>query len=368
MSSIFSPRGLARISSRHPWRILALWLVLLVLAAVSAPSLGDALTTEGNFTNRPESVQGDELLEDRLRGERPMTETIIVHSDTLTVDDQAFQSRVFALVAELRIMSDVVASADSYYHLDAEELVSQDRHTTIIPVTLVGDLDEATENVEEFKFVLRDAQFGDFEITTIGDASLNLELTKIAEKDMAAGESIGVPVALLILIVVFGALIAAGLPIVLGLVSVFVAIGLAAVFGRFFDLSFFIVNMIGMIGLAVGIDYALFVISRFREERMRGHDKLTAIEIAGGTASKAVVFSGVTVIFALMGMFIAPGTIFRSVALGAVLVVIVAIVATLMLIPALLSLLGDKIDWPRKRRYDDGGSRRPGEARRRDHP
>src|SRR5215218_168345 len=169
---------------------------------------------------------------------------------------------------------------------------------------------------------------------------------------MAAGESIGVPVALLILIVVLGALIAAGLPIVLGLVSVFIAIGLAAVVGQFVDLSFFIVNMIGMIGLAVGIDYALFVISRYREERLRGHDKLTAIEIAGGTASKAVLFSGFTVIIALTGMFIAPGTIFQSLGLGAVLVVIVAIAATLMLMPALLSLLGDKIDWPRKRRYD----------------
>jgi RND superfamily putative drug exporter len=159
-------------------------------------------------------------------------------------------------------------------------------------------------------------------------------------------------VALLILIVVLGALIAAGLPIVLGLVSVFIAIGLAAIVGQFMDLSFFIVNMIGMIGLAVGIDYALFVISRYREERLRGHDKLTAIEIAGGTASKAVLFSGFTVIVALTGMFLAPGTIFQSLGLGAVLVVVVAIVATMMLIPALLSLLGDKIDWPRKRRYD----------------
>ena len=352
MSSFLSTRGLARITSRHPWRTLGFWLVLLVLAAIMAPRLGDALTTEGNFTNRPESVVGDELLEQRLRGERPMTETIIVRSDTATVDDAAFRSTVDGLVAQLTAMPEIVTSAASYYGTGAEDFVSQDRHTTIIPVTLVGDLDEATENVEAFKAVLHGASTGGFEVMTIGDASLNLELTEIADKDMAAGESIGVPVALLILIVVLGALVAAGLPILLGLVSVFIAIGLAAVVGQFMDLSFFIVNMIGMIGLAVGIDYALFVISRYREERLRGHDKLTAIELAGATASKAVLFSGVTVIFALMGMFIAPGTIFRSVGLGAVLVVIVAILATLMLMPALLSLLGDKIDWPRKRRYD----------------
>jgi putative drug exporter of the RND superfamily len=186
---------------------------------------------------------------------------------------------------------------------------------------------------------------------TVGDASLNKAFTEIAETDMAAGEQIGIPVAIIILIVVLGALVAAGLPIVIGLISVFVAIGMAAVVGRFLDLSFYVVNIIGMIGLAVGIDYSLFVISRFREERRKGHAKLPAIEIAGGTANKAVLYSGVTVVVALTGMLIAPGTVFRSLGIGAVLVVIVAILATLMLMPAILSLLGDKLDWPRKPHY-----------------
>ena len=145
MSSFLSTRGLARITSRHPWRTLGFWLVLLVLAAVMAPRLGDALTTEGNFTNRPESVVGDDLLEERLRGERPMTETIIVRSETATVDDAAFRSTVDGLVAQLTAMPEIVTSAASYYGTGAEDFVSQDRHTTIIPVTLVGDLDEATE-------------------------------------------------------------------------------------------------------------------------------------------------------------------------------------------------------------------------------
>ena len=115
------------------------------------------------------------------------------------------------------------------------------------------------------------------------------------------------------------------MPIVLAIVSIIVAVGLTAVLGRVMDLSFFIVNMITMIGLAVGIDYALFIVDRYREERRHGRAKHEAIEIAGGTASKAVLFSGGTVVLALLGMFLIPTVVFRSLGAGAILVVIVAV-------------------------------------------
>ena len=230
--------------------------------------------------------------------------------------------------------------------------MSADRHSTIISVVMTGDLDTATDNVPAFRAALANHAQAGFDVVTVGDASMNEELTKISEEDLAAGEQIGLPVAIVILVVVFGALVAAGLPIVLGLLSVFVAIGMAAVVGRFFDLSFFVVNMIGMIGLAVGIDYALFVVSRFREERRRGFDRLQSIELAGATANKAVLFSGGTVILALSGMFLVPSSIFLSLGLGAVLVVIAAIAATLTLLPASLALLGDRVDWPRRRKLE----------------
>src|SRR5690606_16976350 len=112
-----------------------------------------------------------------------------------------------------------------------------------------------------------------------------------------------------------------------------------------------ITNMITMIGLAVGIDYALFVIERYREERRRGRERMDAIMTTGGTASKAVAFSGGTVVLALIGMFILPITLFRALAAGAIIVVLLSVLATLTLVPALLGLLGDRIDWPRKRNY-----------------
>ncbi len=182
--------------------------------------------------------------------------------------------------------------------------------------------------------------------------TINETFNTISEEDLQRAEIVGLPIALIILIVVFGALVAALIPVGMALAAVAIATGLAAIIGTRFELSFFIVNMISVIGLAVGIDYALFVVERYREERKHGRSKLEAIEVAGGTATKAVVFSGLTVVFALIGLFLMPNSIFRSLGLGAILAVMVSVGAILTLIPALISLLGDRIDWPRRRNYD----------------
>jgi putative drug exporter of the RND superfamily len=117
--------------------------------------------------------------------------------------------------------------------------------------------------------------------------------------------------------------------------------------GQVVDFNLFVTNMISMIGLAVGIDYSLFIVSRFREERKKGFDKLEAIGASGATANRAVFFSGMTVVLALLGMFIIPTTIFRSLAAGAIFVTLAALAASMTLLPAVLSLLGDRINWPR---------------------
>jgi RND superfamily putative drug exporter len=154
-----------------------------------------------------------------------------------------------------------------------------------------------------------------------------------------------------VLIFVFGALVAAAVPLLLGIVSIIVAMGLTAIAARIIEISsqVQIMIMITMIGLAVGIDYALFLVERYREERRHGLPQLDAITIAGGTTGKAVFFSGGTVILALLGMFIIPVTVFHSLATGAILAVLVAVFATQTFVPA---LLGDRIDWPRRRKYD----------------
>ncbi len=183
-----------------------------------------------------------------------------------------------------------------------------------------------------------------YKVYVSGTASIGHDFNTAAEQDLAKGEMIGGLIALVILILVLGTLVAAVVPIILAVAAIVAALGATALVGQAYHLSFFVTNMITMMGLAVGIDYSLFVLSRFREERVRGHDVVTSVDIASATAGHAVLFSGLTVIIALLGMLIMPSTIFRSIAAGAIFVVSFAILASLTLLPATLSLLGDKVN------------------------
>jgi len=185
---------------------------------------------------------------------------------------------------------------------------------------------------------------GGFDTLATGTASISSDFSQTAERDLQKGEGIGVPIALIILLLVFGTLVAASLPLFLSVIAITLAIALTAVLGQGFDVSVFALNVITMMGLATGIDYSLFIVSRYREERLTGRDKVDALTVTGGTASRAVFFSGMTVVLALLGMLIVPTNIFASLAIGAILVVTMAVVAALTLLPAVLSLLGDKID------------------------
>jgi RND superfamily putative drug exporter len=359
----FSTAGLARITSRHPWRTIAVWILILVIGGWQASLIGDRTTSEYKFNTEPESVKGLNLIEAHMGGDQPLQETIVVASDSLTVDDPEFQNAITATTNALRGMPDLVANAANYLELNqstdpnvkaqAAALVSADKHATLIPVTLAMTTlpDSAAE--ERCISAVESNGTGNVRVLTVGALSSDHTFNTISEEDLRKGEGIGIGAALVVLLVVFGALVAIGVPLALALLAIAIATGIASIVASVSTVSFFVVNMISMIGLAVGIDYALFIVERYREERRHGRPKLEAIEVAGGTASKAVLFSGLTVVFALFGLFMIPTTIFRSLGLGAVLVVVVAVLAMLTLIPAMLSLLGDRIDWPRKRQYDD---------------
>ena len=233
----------------------------------------------------------------------------------------------------------------SAYQGGDKTLISADGRTAIIPVVMAGDLTQAEKNIDKVHAVVHAADGkGGFDTLVTGAASINSDFSHTAESDLRKGEGIGVPIALVILLIVFGAVVAAGLPILLSLIAITMAVGLTALVGQTFDVSVFAINMVSMMGLATGIDYSLFIISRFREERARGRDKLDAIAVTGGTASRAVLFSGLTVVLALLGLLIVPTNIFASLAIGAILVVSMSVVAALTLLPAVLSLLGDRVN------------------------
>ncbi|HEU4398073.1 MAG TPA: MMPL family transporter [Actinomycetota bacterium] len=353
MGSRLRPEALARAASRHPWRTVAVWAVLILAGAfASSAFLADALTSQIGFTSRPDSVRAQELVEQRLRGPEQDTELVIVRSASRSVDDPAFRSRVAQLQGDIAgLGTDVVQRVGSVYQLEDPSLVSRDRHATLLPVVMAGTPEQAADHIGTVRGVLDRADGNDgFEVLLAGQGALNEDFNTIAEEDLRQGETIGIVVALVVLVAVFGAIVAALLPIGLAVLAIAAAIGMVAVIGLVFDFSFFVTNMITMMGLAVTIDYSLFIVSRFREERRAGHAKLQAIELAGATANRAVLFSGMIVVLALVGMLLIPTTIFRSLAAGAILVVIAAVAASLTLLPALLGLLGDRVNALRVRR------------------
>ena len=348
-----NPETLARASSRHPWRVVIGWVVLIVAAgATSGALLGGVLNNDIEFTNEPESVRAQNVIDERFGAETAgaSTEYVIIGSDQHAVDDPEFQEFVGELQAALASRTDIVAEPPaSYYDVAAGSedaaagLVSASRTATLLPVAII---DDETETVDELRAILADHRSEAFTTQVAGQATLFADFSKIAEEDARKGEGIGMGVALIVLVVVFGAIVAALVPIAMAVAAIVLSLGLVSLIGQAVEFNLFVVNMISMIGLAVGIDYSLFIVSRYREERKKGFPKLDAIGASGATASRAVFFSGATVVLALMGMFILPTTIFRSLASGAIFVTLMSLLAAMTLLPALLSLLGDRTDWP----------------------
>ena len=338
---------LARVSARRPLVTIAIWLVVAVIAGGLGSSLLDsATTTELRLTSGADSQRAADMLESRLRGPQPVTEIVVVQSETLTVDDPAFRQKVETVFRDIFALgSDTVAAGRTYYQENDESLVSEDRKTTIMQLVLTGRLKDVEKNVGHILDIVEEADAADdFRVLMSGTASISFESNELALHDLEQGERIGVPVALLILVALFGTIIAALAPIGLAVVAIIVALGLVALIGQAFELVFFVTLMVTMIGLAVEIDYSLLIVSRFREEMDRGLSKSAAAERAGSTAGRTVLFSGVTVIIALCGMLIVPFLFFQSLAIGAILIVAVALASTLTLLPAVLALLGPKVN------------------------
>jgi RND superfamily putative drug exporter len=340
-----SPTNLARAGARHPWRTIGAWLVVLAVAiALVVTLLGDALVTDYSLTNNPESVQGNDLIAERL-GEDNTTigEIVVVRSESLTVAEPAYRAYVETLYADLVSLGDELIAGGTHYYLTGDEsLVSADRRTTLIPLTIRED---AKDEIERVHRVVDEAdESSAFDVLVTGAATLDAEVIEVAERDLTIGEGIGLSVALVVLALVFGAIAASVLPLVMAILAIVVALGATALVGQVWDLPFFVVNMMTMMGLAVGIDYSLFIVSRYREERTTGRAKLEAIAATGAAAGRTVLLSGLTVVLALFGLLITPDSANQSIGIGVLLVVVAAVLASLTLLPALLSLMGDKVD------------------------
>ncbi len=337
---MLSTRTLASASARHPWRTIGAWVAVIVLAILAIGTFL-SLTTEGEPTNNPESERADEV---RFAAFPPdpstaVTDIVIVRSDTYAVDSPQFETFVRAFVDDDEITA--LGRANTYLDDASADLVSEDRHATIVPIALFDD-DETEALVERVEAIDDD---GAFVVSVTGTETLDHDFNLLSQEDLEKGElQFGLPAALIILLLVFGAVVAGLVPLMMAIVAIVVALGLSAVLAQQFELSVFLVNMLTGMGLALGIDYSLFVVSRYREERAKGSSEHGAIAASGATASRAVLFSGTVFVVAMFGMLLVPNSIMRSLAVGAILVGIVSVVAALTLLPAVLGLLGDRVN------------------------
>ena len=316
--------------------------------------LETALKGEGGATKTLESQTAQEMADKTLKAlqpledteersttskERTSTEILLITSESLGADHPSFVQYTQSFGQNLENIDNgslLVGSFETYQPIPSPDGTTHMYRINIYP----SDGDRIEALIDSASSLSNE----DFQAFVFGDSSINWTFSHLAERDLLVGESIGIGVALIILALVFGAVIAGLIPLILALVSVFTTIGLVSIVGQILELNEFVPNIVTMMGLAVGIDYSLFVLSRYNEERGKGLNKLDAIRSTGATANRAIFFSGGTVVLALTGMLITPERFFQAFGTGAILVVFVAVIACLTLLPALISILGDRVN------------------------
>ncbi len=330
-------------SARHRWWVIAASVLVLVMAifvssAVETKLLDDSQLGEG------ESGRAMRLLDERFDGGGAPTEQLVFSNPSLDVDNPVYRATVDQLVEEIRALPGVSTVA-SYYETGDPRLVSADRHVQRAQVEIADFDDGQIDAILETVYAARpEANASGFYIGVAGDLSVQKQKEDLSNEDLGRVFMITLVLALVIMLLVFRAVVASLIPLVLAVGAIITAMGMAALVSQAYPLAEGYEVLISMLGLAVGIDYSLFIISRFRYERQAGREKLEAITVASNTTGRAVLYAGITVMLSLAGMAMTNNPIFISMGLGVNLVVLVSIVGSLTLLPAILSVLGDNVN------------------------
>jgi RND superfamily putative drug exporter len=327
-------------SAQHRKTAIIGWLLFVVLAVMVGNMVGAKELGSGD-SGVGESGRAEKILQD-AGIEEPAGEMILIRSDSLTADSPAFKDTVNDVIARVKATG---AAEDPRSPYDTGA-VSKDQKAVLVQYDIKGDPEKAGDHIDPLMKAAEDAKASHpgLHIEQFGDASGDKWFEDTIGKDFTRAEYTAVPLALGILLIAFGALVAALLPVVLAFTAFMAAGGLLALGSHALPNSDTTNSMMLLIGLAVGVDYCLFYIRREREERARGRDKDTALRIAAATSGRSVLISGITVIVAMAGMFMSGFADFKNMALGTILVVLTAVIGSLTVLPALLSLLGDKVD------------------------
>ncbi|WP_190254595.1 MMPL family transporter [Dactylosporangium sucinum] len=329
----------ARWSAEHPWRAIALWVVFVAVCFVGGNMAG---TVEASNSDAAigESGRADVIVADG-HFDNPATESVLITAASGALDKALAERAAADVTAAMKALPEV---ADV-----SPPLPSHDNSALLVRVTMKGDPDTAQERIGPLHAATDAVQsrHPDLRIEETGGPSISQAMDDTLGQDFKRAEILSLPVTFAILIVAFGALIAAGVPVLLALSSVAAALGLSTLASHLVPSTDTTASVILLIGMAVGVDYSLFYLRREREERAKGRAHLDAVEIAAETSGHAVVVSGIAVTIAMAGLFLAGDVVFSSLAVGSILVVLVAVLGSLTVLPALLAKLGRWIDRPR---------------------
>ncbi|GAA2600670.1 MMPL family transporter [Actinomadura fulvescens] len=330
---------MARWSAVHPWRAIGMWLAFVVACVVIGGAAG---TDKATLIDQGTGESGRAAAVAHAHGvAEPAGENVLISARQGALDQARAAQAAGEVAQRMRKLPDVAAVG--------QPSPSPKGDAILLPITMRGDPETAKERVEPLLAQTAEVQRAHpgLRIEQAGDASIQHGMGELIVEDLLKADLIGLPITLVILLVAFGAVIAAGVPLLLAITAVVGAVGLTALVSHLVPMYDSATSMTMLMGLAVGVDYSLFYLRREREERARGRDHLAAIEIAAATSGHAVVVSAVAVIVSMAGLFLTGHVIFTSLASAAIVVVAVSMLGSVTVLPAVLAKLGPRVDRPR---------------------
>jgi len=337
--------ALGRFCCHHRRLVVAIWLVLFAGGIAVTPQLADVLQGGGfNDPNAP-GQQAADLVQTRL-GQGSTTLVVVVRGGSLDVRSAAYQEQEEQILSKLKAAGiPGLQSILTYSNSGASQLVSKDGKTSVAVLTFDTSAQAVQKQIGAIRAALTQATRST-QLTTYltGEPAVNADLSTASLDDLRKVEMYALPVALLALVLVFGTVAAAALPVITGGMAVSVTLGSIYLLGRVVDMSIFCMNVASLLGLAVAIDYALFIVARFREELHSGSTVEEAVAQSASRAGRSVFYSGVAVVVGMVGLTFFPSTGMRSLGIGGALVVLFSVAAALTFMPALLGLLGRRVD------------------------
>ena len=335
-----------RWSAAH-WKTATFGWLALVICAVMVGNVAGTVKLSNSEQSVGESARAQATL-DRAFPDHA-GENVLVQSRRHIAADPAFRAEIQTIVTRLATLRELQSIRSPLAAANRGQ-ISKDGHSALIQFDIKGSPDTASDRVQPVLDAVAGLQRSahGFTIAEFGDASANLELNKTINNGISHAERLSLPITFAVLLVAFGAFVAAGLPVLLAFSAVLGAGGLASLASHVFHASDATSSVMLLMGMAVGIDYSLFYLKREREERSAGRED--ALERAAATSGRAVLASGITVLIAMAGMLLSGTKVFDSIGVGAMLVVFLAMVGSLTVLPALLGRLGDKVDKGRIRR------------------